>query len=63
MNTYEVRKKFDNLTPWEWFSVELETYERTRILYRNLHKDTSKWSKYLKVSMKNKKIIVERLEE
>lgn len=63
MNLYEVRKKFDDLAPWEWVILEAEDAHRTRNLYLNLHWLKSKWRKDMKVQLVKWKVKIMRVEE
>lgn len=63
MEMFKVRKKYDNLMIDERLIIEDETYEKTKILYKNLHKKKAKWAKNMKAFMEDKKIVIKKMWE
>lgn len=66
MELYEIRKKFDDLVPWEPLLIEVWDYECTKKLYEKIkiaiHRKRE-WTKKLWCFMKNKKLYIERKQD
>ena len=61
MEMFKVRKKYDNLMIDERLVIQDETYEKTKLLYKNLHKKKAKWAINMQVFMEDKKIVIKKV--